>query len=171
MSFIYITGGANSGKSRFALEFFSERSDITFIATAVATDQEMEMRIHTHKQQRPYTWDTIEEPVDLIKAVNSTKEEHRGIIVDCLTFWVSNLIYNEKLNHEQILERAEKASNLLRELDKSGIVVTNELGMGIVPPDHESRYFRRVAGEVNQIFAGKSKEAWLIVSGMPLKMK
>lgn len=171
MPYIYITGGASSGKSCFALDYFKNMLDVTFIATGVAADPEMEMRISIHKKQRPDDWHTIEEPVDLIKAVKSTKKGYSGIIIDCITFWVSNLIHYKKLNRDKILEYAQKAAQYLTTADKAILVVTNELGMGVIPHTEEGRNYRIIAGEVNQIFAKKSKEAYLIVSGIPIKIK
>lgn len=171
MSFIFISGGASSGKSDFALKYLKGRSDVTFIATGVSTDAEMEIRIREHKDQRPSAWATIEEPVDLIKAVGNIKSRRGAIILDCLTFWVSNLMYCKNLEREKILELAEKTAFYLGTIEKTALVVTNELGMGIIPENEEIRNFRKIAGEVNRIFAGMSDEAYFIISGIGVKIK
>ena len=171
MSYIYVCGGASSGKSRFALTCFQGREDVSFIATAVVTDSDMERRIKAHKSQRPKGWSTVEEPIDLIRAVKNTKKESKGIIIDCLTFWVSNLIYHRSFDHQKILKRAEETAAFLCGSEKEIIVVTNELGMGIIPASKESRSFQKVCGEVNQVFAQKSVKAFFILSGMPIKIK
>jgi adenosylcobinamide kinase/adenosylcobinamide-phosphate guanylyltransferase len=171
VSYIYVTGGASSGKSRYALRYFQNRKDVTFIATGIATDPEMLGRINAHREQRPDCWETIEEPTDLIAAVRNASPENRGVLIDCLTFWTANLIFHKDLKRDKILEYANSTAEFLRSTDRSAVVITNELGMGIVPGSQESRKFRKIAGEVNQIFAEKSEEAYLILSGIPLKLK
>jgi adenosylcobinamide kinase/adenosylcobinamide-phosphate guanylyltransferase len=169
--YIYVTGGASSGKSGYSLKFFQNRKDVIFIATGIATDPEMRERIRVHRELRPRFWDTIEEPFDLIAAVNNASPEKRGIIIDCLTFWVTNLIFQKTMNNDEILGIARSTAEFLRLKDLCAVVITNELGMGIVPSFEDGRRFRKIAGEVNQIFAEKSEEAYLIVSGIPLKLK
>ena len=171
MSYIYVCGGASSGKSRFALTYFQGRDDVSFIATAIVTDPDMENRIKAHKIQRPKSWSTVEEPLDLIQAVKNTKKESKGIIIDCLTFWVSNLTYHRNFDYKKILKSAEETAGFLYGSEKEIVVVTNELGMGIIPASKESRNFRKVCGEVNQVFAQKSTEAFFILSGLPIKIK
>jgi len=169
--YIYVTGGASSGKSSYALKYLQNRKNVTFIATGIATDPEMLGRINAHREQRPDCWETIEEPTNLIAAVKNASPENRGIIIDCLTFWTANLIFHRKMKRDEILEYAASTAEFLRSADRSALVITNELGMGIVPASQESRRFRKIAGEVNQIFAEKSEAAYLIVSGIPLKLK
>jgi adenosylcobinamide kinase/adenosylcobinamide-phosphate guanylyltransferase len=171
MAYTFITGGASSGKSGYALELLRNRDDVTFVATGVRTDKEMEIRIEEHRRQRPETWETIEEALDLVSAVENMNEQNDGLIVDCLTMWVSNLIYMGCLGHEEILERAERLASHLKLLDKTVLVVSNELGMGLIPADEESRQYRRLAGEVNQVFARSSDEAYFVIDGMGLKIK
>ncbi len=171
MPYTYITGGASSGKSRFALTLFKGKENVTFIATGRITDPEMEKRVDLHRRQRPPSWRTIEEPVDLITAVGSTNARSGEVIIDCLTFWVSNLTYEKGMDRMQILDLAERTARFLEAHDKSVLVVSNELGMGIIPADAESRQYRRIAGEVNQIFASHSNEAYYMLSGLPLKIK
>ncbi len=171
MPYIFVTGGASSGKSGYSLKLFQNRKGVTFIATGIATDPEMRERIRVHRELRPGYWDTVEEPFDLITAVKNASPENRGIIIDCLTFWVTNLIYKKTMNNDEILEIATSTAEFLRSKDLSAVVITNELGMGIVPNFEDGRKFRKTAGEVNQIFAEKAEEAYLIVSGLPLKLK
>ena len=171
MPYTFITGGASSVKSTLALTLFRGENNVTFIATGRITDPEMEKRIDAHRSQRPPSWRTVEEPLDLITAVSNTDAESRNVIIDCLTFWVSNLIYEKGMDDSRILKRAEKTARYLEGSQKSVLVVSNELGMGIIPADSESRRFRRIAGEVNQLFASCSKDAYYVVSGIPLKIK
>lgn len=171
MAYTFVTGGASSGKSKFALQFLSSRKDVTFIATGVKTDAEMELRIAAHRRERPMAWETIEEPLDIISAVGHMDERHSGLIIDCLTMWVSNLLYMDQCDGSEIIERAEDLASHLEYLDKKIVVVSNELGMGIIPASEESREYRRLAGEVNQIFAHSSIEAYLVVSSIGVKIR
>jgi adenosylcobinamide kinase/adenosylcobinamide-phosphate guanylyltransferase len=169
--YTFITGGASSGKSDFALGLLKDRSDVTFIATGVASDPEMAKKILSHKMQRPSCWDTIEEPLDLIGAFRRVKKEHGAVILDCLTFWVSNLIYRKNLDSEQIFELAEEASALIGSSEIRAVVVTNELGMGIIPLYEDVRKYRNIAGKVNRIFAARSETAYFVISGIGQKIK
>jgi adenosylcobinamide kinase/adenosylcobinamide-phosphate guanylyltransferase len=171
MPYTFITGGASSGKSRFALKIFEGRKLVTFIATGRVTDPEMAQRIQLHRRQRPASWKTIEEPVDLVGVVTSTGSQSGGLIIDCLSFWVSNLIFEGRFDRPSILDLAEKTAKTLKKHQLDTLVVSNELGMGIVPADPESRNYRRIAGEVNQIFTAHCKEAFFVVSGIPVKLK
>ncbi len=171
MPYTFITGGASSGKSSFALSLLKGRDDINFIATGVASDHEMEKRIIAHKKQRPKTWETIEEPTDIIGAVRKMNPKNSGIIVDCLTFWVSNHLHSKNTNQSIIIESAEKIARYLQNLDKTILVVTNEIGMGIIPISEETRLYRKIAGEVNQIFARMSQEAYMVVSGIGIRLR
>jgi adenosyl cobinamide kinase/adenosyl cobinamide phosphate guanylyltransferase len=168
MPYTYISGGASSGKSRYAIERIAD-GEVTFIATGVETDEEMAVRIEQHKASRPPDWITIEEPVDLIRAVRTSKTNM--LIIDCITFWVANLIYRERLHNEDINRKAHAVASFLAETDREITVVTNELGMGLIPEHNESRSYRKIAGEVNQIFARHAKDAYFVVSGIPIRIK
>ena len=171
MGYTFITGGASSGKSEYALGLLREKRDVTFIATGVATDDEMQRRISAHRAQRPAHWETIEEPVELISALKSVDPAQEGVIIDCLTTWVSNLRYMDGCTPRAILERAGEVVRLLREVNSTAVVVSNELGMSIIPATEESREFRVTAGEVNQLFARGSDAAYLVVSGLGVRLK
>jgi len=171
VSYIFVTGGASSGKSRFALERFKGLSKVAFIATGVSTDPEMEERIRNHRRERPAGWDTIEEPLDLIGALARVPRESEGVIIDCLTLWVSNLLYERSVGHGAVLSLAEETAGRLEGVAARALVVTNELGFGVIPANEECRLFRKLAGEVNQVFALKSAEAWLVVSGIGMRLK
>ena len=150
---------------------FRVRGDVTFIATGVVSDPEMEQKIRLHKMQRPSSWDTIEEPVDLIKAVHGVKKESKAVILDCLTFWVSNLIHDRNLARDKIIELAGETAGFLNTSEKEILVVTNELGMGIIPGSREVREYRNTAGKVNRIFAAMCCRAYFVVSGIGMKIK
>ena len=171
MGYTFITGGASSGKSEYALHLLRDRRDVAFIATGLPTDAEMERRISAHRAKRPEAWVTIEEPVELMSALKRVDPARGGIIIDCLTMWISNLRYMGGCSSRAVVERAEGVVSLLRSLDKTVVVVSNELGMSIIPSSEESREFRSTAGEVNQLFARGSDEAFLVVSGLGLRLR
>ena len=168
MGFTLILGGARSGKSDLAsrLGVQSARS-VTFIATATAGDEEMAERIARHRSARPGRWSTVEAPVDLCTAVAAVPDAD-FVIVDCLTLWVSNLLEAGRLA-EDVRALAEEAARAMSRRD--GVVVSNEVGLGIVPANAPSRVFRDVLGAVNTTFARFSERAVLMVAGRALELK
>jgi adenosylcobinamide kinase/adenosylcobinamide-phosphate guanylyltransferase len=171
MPYVFVTGGASSGKSRFALDWFAGRTGVTFIATGVSTDPEMAERIRAHRRERPPAWTTVEEPVNLAEAVRSVPVGSEGIIIDCLTFWVSNLMCRQNLDDARIRRLAEETALCARDAVPQSLVITNEVGLGVIPHTEEGRLFRKIAGEVNQIFAGHSAQAYFVVSGIGTRIK
>ncbi len=174
MSFlIFITGGARSGKSKLALKL-AERTGgkVAFIATAQAGDDEMAERILIHKKSRPKEWTTIEEPIDIPSAISKVAD-HDVAIIDCLTLLLSNLMLEDKSLDEtgRILGRMEDLVKASRSFKGTVIVVSNEVGMGIVPENELARKFRDLAGRANQIIADAADEVYLCVSGIPVKLK
>jgi len=170
---IFITGGARSGKSKLALQL-AERAGgkVAFIATARAGDDEMAERILIHQKSRPKEWTTIEEPIDVPSAIAKVAD-HDLIIMDCLTLLLSNLMLdNSSLNEtDGILDKMEDLIKASRNFRGTVIVVSNEVGMGIVPENELARKFRDLAGRANQIMANAADEVYLCVSGIPLKLK
>ncbi len=174
MSFlIFITGGARSGKSKLALKL-AERTGgkVAFIATAQAGDDEMAERILIHKKSRPKEWTTIEEPIDIPSAISKVAD-HDVAIIDCLTLLLSNLMLEDKSLDEtgRILGKMEDLVKASRSFKGTVIVVSNEVGMGIVPENELARKFRDLAGRANQIIADAADEVYLCVSGIPVKLK
>ena len=168
--FILITGGTRSGKSRFAVELAkSFGRKIAYVATGKATDEEMRRRIARHRAQRPRSWRAIEssEPANAILQV---KEATDGIILDCLTMYVSaRLVRGET---DRAIERHVRAlCEAIRRCACPVIVVTNEVGAGVVPASALGRRFRDVAGVANQIAAGLADDVYLLVAGIPMKLK
>ena len=167
MPFVLLLGGARSGKSAMAERLaLDSGSPVAFIATAEPGDEEMAARIKRHRDQRPAAWRTVEAPLDLLAAINSTS---RGdfLVVDCLTLWVANLLENGK-DAAEILVASERVA---RELSRRrGVVVTNEVGLGIVPANELARAFRDVLGNVNARFAGSAERAILMVAGRALEL-
>ena len=167
---IFITGGARSGKSRFALEraHIMGGADVTVIATAEALDDEMRDRIAHHRAERPEGWHTLEVPRNVESALESCRSA--VVLLDCLSLWVSNLMLDD-LTEPAILERVDA---LLRVQQARGgvlIVVSNEVGSGIVPETPLGRLYRDVLGRANQAVARASDAAFLIVASLPLQLK
>jgi adenosylcobinamide kinase/adenosylcobinamide-phosphate guanylyltransferase len=168
---VIITGGARSGKSRFAQKLAMQwEKDVIFIATAAVRDKEMEKRIEGHRRSRPRQWRTIEEEIDLVVTIEALGDEPKTIIIDCITLWLSNLI---ERGHEDegIRREARRLGELLQGSFHSCILVTNEVGSGIVPDNPLARRFRDIAGEVNQILTSCSDECYLMAAGIPVKIK
>ena len=167
----FISGGARSGKSRFALELAKTRGrKIAFIATAQALDTEMQRRIALHKKSRPGEWQTYEEPLNLLPLVKKIGIRFEVIIIDCLTLLVSNLLL-AKTPPKQIENKISMICSALKKAKAEAIIISNEVGMGIVPDNMLSREFRDIAGRVNQLVAQNANEAVLLFSGLPLKVK
>lgn len=183
---IYFTGGARSGKSTQAENYIFARKykQKIYIATAIAFDEEMKLRVKKHREQRGEDWITIEGYKELIDKIEPYKENEGVILLDCLTNMVSNLMIMEKeydwdnISNEEFLFIEKSITNeviklfdYLKTLNMDTVIVSNELGMGIVPSYPLGRYFRDICGRVNQIAAQYSKEAYFIVSGIPMKLK
>jgi adenosylcobinamide kinase / adenosylcobinamide-phosphate guanylyltransferase len=162
---IFVTGGARSGKSTFALEKAVELGgdDVTFVATAERSDDEMTDRIARHQLERPKAWKTVEAPREIVIA----DLKSRVILLDCLSLFVSNLLL-DGLSEETILDRVQK---ILESRTQTLIVVSNEVGMGLVPEYPLGRQFRDVLGRANQLVARASTQAFFLVSGIPLRLK
>ena len=169
MNSYLITGGSRSGKSRYALELAKSAKKPFYVATGWAGDDEMAGRIEKHRKERGKHWTTIETKTDIASAIG--KAERKGadfIIVDCLTLWVSNMMF-EKTNIEKEIR---KVVAVIKAERKAVLVfVTNEVGSGIVPADKLSREFRDASGLVNQKIAAAVDNVVLTVCGQPLYIK
>ncbi|MFH1202262.1 MAG: bifunctional adenosylcobinamide kinase/adenosylcobinamide-phosphate guanylyltransferase [Candidatus Omnitrophota bacterium] len=168
---IFILGGARSGKSQFAIKLAKRKPQrVAFIATCSAQDKEMKKRICLHKKSRPSDWQTFEELHDLAPLLKKIGRKFDIIIIDCLTLWISNLLI-KGINGNVIENKAKENFAALRTIKGKSIIVSNEVGLGIVPVNKLARDFRDIAGRVNQIAVGESNEVFLLVSGIPLKIK
>lgn len=174
---LLVTGGSRSGKSRYAqqrAEAFS--GSRLYVATAPVIDREMEQRIRKHQKERKHRhWKTLEAPVELASALESAHQE-TVVLVDCLTLWVNNLMYEAEqrgteLSEAAIKRRCQELLNACKDHPATIIFVTNETGMGIVPENKISRRFRDLAGRVNQLVAAACDEVVLVVCGQPLTIK
>jgi len=173
---IFITGGARSGKSAFAENLAGKfGAPLGYLATAQILDDEMDERIRRHKERRSAEWKTIEEPVHLSEALALCDGQFQAVLVDCVTLWLSNLLFKyEKSGADievSILEDVLQLKNVLNEMVTPVILVSNEVGMGIVPDNALSRLFRDIAGKVNQMLAERADEVHVVISGIPLKLR
>ncbi len=169
---VYVTGGARSGKSSYALHLAAPYNNRVFLATAEPFDGEMELRIQKHREERGKQFTTIEEPLTLDRALRELPEGTEVVLLDCLTVWAGNLMhYAEERGEGEIDQQIERFLEVLRHPVCDLILVSNEVGMGIVPENAMARRFRDVAGIINQRVASLATEAWLLCSGLPLRLK
>lgn len=168
---IFISGGARSGKSRLAERLAAGFGEpLWYIATGEARDGEMAERIDRHRQRRGPAWQTVEEPLQVVKAIRERDGRCRAILVDCITLWITNLLFHHDAC-EPVLAEVRTLAELLPTLQTPLILVSNEVGMGIVPENALARSFRDLAGLTNQILAEAADEAYVTISGIPMKLK
>ncbi|MFS2150456.1 bifunctional adenosylcobinamide kinase/adenosylcobinamide-phosphate guanylyltransferase [Rhizobium sp. Rhizsp42] len=168
VSSMLILGGARSGKSRFAEQFVIDSGlERHYIATGRAWDEEMRTRIDQHRADRGDLWTTHEEPLDLVGQLNAIDGEGRAVLVDCLTLWVTNLMMEER---DMAAEFAALAAYLPQAKARL-VIVSNEVGLGIVPENRMAREFRDHAGRLHQMIAAVAADVYFIAAGLPLKMK
>jgi adenosylcobinamide kinase/adenosylcobinamide-phosphate guanylyltransferase len=168
---IFVTGGARSGKSHFAQALAEGREGrLLYIATGEARDEEMRARIEKHRQDRGPRWDALEEPLELGAAL-AAAGGYAGALLDCLTLWTSNLMEAAGDDEPALERRLESFLSALETHPGRLCVVTNEVGLGIVPENALARRFRDLAGRINQQVAARATEAYLVVSGMPIRMR
>jgi len=167
-----ITGGARSGKSAFALSLgLQNYSKRVFVATAVPFDREMKERISRHKEERGDQFHTIEEPIELPRVLTELPGGIEVVVVDCLTVWLGNLYHHFQGEEEKVRVKVEA---LLGQMDHPAcdlILVTNEVGWGIIPENPLARSFRDMAGFLNRRVATKAATAYLLCCGLPLTLK
>jgi adenosylcobinamide kinase / adenosylcobinamide-phosphate guanylyltransferase len=181
---ILVTGGARSGKSNFAESLIKKSAGkVLYIATSVPFDEEMKDRVRRHKTQRPDNWITIEAYKDLDLVIESAMTCNGSVLLDCITIMVSNLmlekgmdwegISSEDINivEELVKDEINKLIRIIKKLPLYFVIVTNELGMGVVPPTELGRAVRDIAGRANQMLAYEADEVYLCVSGIPVKIK
>jgi adenosylcobinamide kinase / adenosylcobinamide-phosphate guanylyltransferase len=167
---VLVTGSARSGKSTYAEKRAAALGPRRlYIATAEAKDEEMAQRISAHKNRRGAEWSTIEEPLKLAEALYGSRHQIDCALVDCVTLWLSNLLLRsgEKYTKEKVKELVK----ILPDLDFHLVLVTNEVGWGIVPDNSLARQFRDLTGWANQQIAAAAHEVVLMVAGVPLNVK
>lgn len=169
-----VLGGGRSGKSRYAealaRQASPEAASRVYLATAEAFDEEMRLRIATHRRNRGDEFVTVEEPLDLAGALRNLPQGARVVLVDCVTVWLGNLLHHVTDPEE----RAAALADLLEALEDPPcpvVLVSNETGLGIIPGDPVSRAFRDLAGRLNQDLAARAERVVLMVAGIPVRVK
>ena len=169
---VFVLGGCRSGKSSYALEtaqkFSTDRN--VFIATCIPRDDEMKLRVTRHQQERSRHWHTVEAPVHLPEAIAKAGEEAGILLVDCLTLWISNLLM-ENYDSDQILDQVQSLTRSVASAACPVILVSNEVGTGIVPENKLARLYRDLIGSTNQAVAKCADQVVWIVAGIPVTIK
>jgi len=168
MTTTFILGGARSGKSRFAENLITTSGlERHYIATGRAWDDEMQARIDQHRSDRGPSWTTHEEPLDLTERLTAIDAEGRAILVDCLTLWLTNLM----MEGRDIAAQSAALAAFLPHVKARLVIVSNEVGLGIVPENRMAREFRDQAGRLHQMIAASAADVYFVAAGLPLKMK
>lgn len=170
-----VTGGARSGKSRYAEELVrSFDAGVVYVATLEPDDDEMGRRIERHKSRRPESWRTVEAPLDVVEAIR--KSEEPVVLLDCLSGWVSNLLLSHEENGEEavlntVIGAVEELLAAVRASGRTVVIVTNEVGSGVVPAYPLGRWYRDALGLANQRVAAEADAVCLMAAGLPLVLK
>ena len=169
---IFVLGGCRSGKSSYALEtaqkFSAERN--VFIATCIPRDDEMKLRVTRHQQERSRRWQTVEAPIHLPEAIVAAGGEAGILLVDCLTLWISNLLM-ENHDSDQVLNQVQSLTRAVASSACPVILVSNEVGTGIVPENKLARLYRDLVGSTNQAVAECVDQVVWTVAGIPVTIK
>ena len=179
---LFVTGGARSGKSRFAERLATQRAEagapVVYLATMEPLDEELQLRVARHRADRPASWSTVEAPLAIVEALRGI-DDHACVLLDCLSLWVSNRLmplgdppaFEDVEGLEADLD-AELASLLEVAAGRDGtlIVVSNEVGAGVVPETPLGRVYRDLLGRANQRVAAGAARAWLLVAGRALEL-
>ncbi len=168
---IFITGGCRSGKSIFALEYANRYfNKKLYLATLEVLDEEMRQRVEEHRRMRGKEWITVEEPINVIEKIEQYQDQMEVILLDCITLWLSNLMlkWNDDI---KIMNEIDRFTDVAKQVQSSLILVSNEVGMGIVPADPLGRRFRDLSGMVNQRIASVAERVIFMVSGIPIFLK
>lgn len=169
MGHVLVLGGARSGKTGFAERLAMRAGQRpVYLATAEALDDEMRERVRSHKQQRGQAFATIEEPIELSGALERAAAHHDVILVDCLTLWITNMIVSNK----NVAEAVDELIATLSAITTARVIlVSNEVGLGIVPDNAMARMFRDLAGSAHQRLAEICEDAYFVVAGLPMVLK
>jgi adenosylcobinamide kinase / adenosylcobinamide-phosphate guanylyltransferase len=172
---ILLLGGARSGKSHYAQQLAMELGGkVLFVATGEALDEEMQARIAEHKKDRPRNWRTLEIPVSIGKGIEKGIGNADVVIIDCLTLLISNLLRGEPDYPEaekRVVSEINELIAVMDKLDASFVVVSNEVGMGLVPDTRLGRIYRDLLGKANQLLASHATEVYLMVACLPVQVK
>jgi len=169
---IFVTGGARGGKSDFAQDLVEKlNGKRLFLATAQALDDEMRQRIEKHREKRGNRWDTLEEPIHLGRAMRSAAGSYDAVLVDCFTVWMSNLLLGYPDEDEKISKIVDDFFSSIDEVKGTIVIVSNEVGMGIVPENKLARQYRDQLGFLNQRIARRADEVYALISGISVRIK
>ena len=182
MKNILIIGGARSGKSRFAQELALKSGEaVLFVATAEAGDEEMRQRIEEHQKSRPAAWSTLEATTHIGNQITNQISEAKVVVVDCITLLISNIFsqYSHQTDEQidapliekEVTAEISELVECINQIDASFIMVTNEVGTGLVPVSKTARLYRDLLGKANQILAEHADEVYLMVAGLPVPIK
>ena len=170
MPFTFLVGGARSGKSSLAVRLASAfDGPVVVVATAEARDEDMADRIRAHREARPAGWETVEAPLGLLAAIDGVRED-AFVVLDCLTLWVSNAL-EEGATGNEVEGEARKLASALAGRAAPSVVVSNEVGLGIVPANELARRYRDLLGRVNTAFAAEAARSFLVVAGRGLPLE
>ena len=168
---IFITGGCRSGKSRYALDYANRHfSKKLYLATSEVRDEEMARRVENHKRARGPEWQTVEEPIKVAEKISQHADRTEVVLVDCLTLWLSNLLLRWD-DESKIMEEVGRLTAAVEKSRGTSIIVSNEVGMGIVPDNPLARRFRDLSGMANQKIAETADRVIFMVSGIPVFLK
>ena len=179
---ILLLGGARSGKSHFAQEYARRNGGkVLFVATATAGDQDMRSRIAEHKNGRPSNWRTLEATTDIGTQIVANAGDEELIIIDCITMLVNNIFsrHDEKqfdtisdvVLEKEVVAEIEQLQRCLKKVNASFLIISNEVGLGLVPDNRMGRLYRDILGRANQMLAQISDEVYLLAAGIPLRVK
>lgn len=179
MKVVLVTGGARSGKSSFAESLYHNFHDVVYIATSRVSDEEMKERIMLHRNSRSSEWRTFEENYNIKNCVG----EEKNYLLDCITVLTSNIMFDitkdaeriplqlQKKVEDTVINEIGNLISVIKQRDYNLVMVTNEVGCSIVPENHIARVYRDIAGRINRRIADLSDEVYLVVCGIPLKIK
>jgi len=172
---ILLLGGARSGKSHYAQQLAMELGNkVLFVATGEALDEEMQARIAEHKKDRPQNWRTLELPTGIGRGIEKGIGDAEVVVIDCLTLLVSNLLHNKPEYPEaekRVTSEINAIISTMDRLDASFVIVSNEVGMGLVPETKLGRVYRDLLGKANQLVANHATEVYLMVACLPVQVK
>jgi adenosylcobinamide kinase / adenosylcobinamide-phosphate guanylyltransferase len=169
---ILVLGGVRSGKSRYAQQLAERYAQVTFVATAERRDdQEMHRKIERHRAERPAHWTTVEEPVALARAIQTSEQGCDALLIDCLTLFAANLLEVCASDPAALQAYVDELCAALQAATRTVILVSNEVGSGVVPAYALGRRFRDLVGEINQRVAGVADTVLLMIAGLPLTLK
>ncbi|MBP7654715.1 bifunctional adenosylcobinamide kinase/adenosylcobinamide-phosphate guanylyltransferase [Candidatus Dependentiae bacterium] len=166
---ILVTGGVKSGKSKFAESLACKYNKVYYIATNVFFDDEMKIKIETHKKRRPENWITIEEGYELEKKLNNS-EQDCCYLIDCITVYISNLLIKSN-DSENVIKNIQQLMKTVSSKNSVFIFVANEIGLSVINENPLARKFTELAGIVNQIISSYSDEVYFTITGIPVKIK